>query len=316
MQDDLIVRPMRPDEWGEVATLIHLSTNHWYQAGGKAAVFACGPAACEVYCRTYEALDPGCCLVVESRANPESVRPGPIVGSCFYHPRPTHVSIGIVNVHPSWFGRGVARRMLDEVIALAEADGKPLRLVSSAMNLDSFSLYTRAWFTPRMAFQDMYIKVPEAGMGEVHPAVRPATPEDVPAMAALERELVGIDREKDYRYFLTNADGIWHTSVYEGEKGELLGFLVSVDCPASNMLGPGVALTDNIALRLICAELDRYRGRSPVFLVPVEAGGLVASLYDLGAKNCEIHFAQVRGGPWKKPPGQAVVMPTFLPETG
>ncbi len=310
--EEIALRRMRPDDWEEVATLIHLSTNHWYQASGKGSVFACSPADCEVYCRTYEALDPGCCVVAESRSRPESVRGGRIVGSCFYHPRPTHLSLGIVNVHPSWFGRGIARRMLDEVIALAEADGLPLRLVSSAMNLDSFSLYTRAGFTPRTAFQDMALSVPEAGLGPVSPNVRPATPEDVPAMAALERELVGIEREKDYRHFLSNADGIWHTSVWEDEQG-IRGFLASVNTPASHMLGPGVAADEDIALALILAELDRCRGRAPVFLVPVEASGLVARLYALGAKNLEIHFAQVRGA-WTRPRG--VVMPTFLPETG
>jgi hypothetical protein len=36
-------------------------------------------------------------------------------------------------------------------------------------------------------------------------------------------------------------------------------------------------------------------------------------MYALGAKNCELHFGQVRG-PWTAPTG--VVMPTFMPETG
>jgi hypothetical protein len=35
-------------------------------------------------------------------------------------------------------------------------------------------------------------------------------------------------------------------------------------------------------------------------------------LYYWGARNCEIHFAQVRGEYWS-PSG--VVMPTFMPET-
>jgi ribosomal protein S18 acetylase RimI-like enzyme len=310
--EGLRLRTMRGDEWAEVAELIYLSTNAWYQAKRGISIFTGDPSACEIFCATYEALDPDCCLVVEN------TRTGRIVGSCFYHPRPTHISIGIVNTHPNYFGRGIARRMLDQVIGIAERDGKPLRLVSSAMNLDSYSLYTRAGFVPRMAFQDMFLPVPPDGLTvpplSENDRIRPAAPEDAPAMAALEQELVGIEREKDYRHFLENRDGIWSASVLEGEGGGIDGFLVSVAHPASNMLGPGVARAEEGAAALIHAELNRHhRGRQPVFLVPVTRANLVQRLYGWGAKNCEIHFAQVRGA-WTEPTG--VVMPTFLPETG
>jgi len=308
--DDITLRAATPTDSGEIADLIYLSTNYWYRASGKPAIFSGDPAACELFPRVYETLDPGCCLIAVAG------RTGRIVGSCFYHPRPTHVSVGIVNVHPAYFGRGVARRMMAQVIARAEADGKPVRLVSSAMNLDSFSLYTRLGFVPRTAYQDMFLSVPEGGLPDVpvDPRVRPAAPADAPAMAALERELVGIEREGDYRYFLENAEGIWHASVLPSADGPGLdGFLVSVAHPASNLLGPGVARTEEAAAALLLAELDHHRGRTPVFLVPVQAASLVQQMYALGAKNCELHFAQVRGS-WTEPRG--VVMPTFMPETG
>jgi GNAT superfamily N-acetyltransferase len=310
--NEMRLRTMRREEWGEVAELIYRSTNAWYQGKLGVSAFTGDPANCEIFCATYEALDPDCCLVVEDEDS------GRIVGSCFYHPRPTHISIGIVNTHPDYFGRGVARKMIGHMVALSEREGKPLRLVASALNLDSYSLYTRAGFVPRTAFQDMFLPMPTGGL--TVPAlpesarVRPAAVEDVPAMAALERELVGIEREKDYRHFLENRDGIWGMSVLEGENGGIDGFLASVAHPASNMLGPGVARTEDGAAALIRAELDtRHRGRQPVFLVPVTRAGLVQRLYSWGAKNCEIHFAQVRGA-WTEPTG--IVMPTFLPETG
>ena len=101
-------------------------------------IFTGDPAGTELFCSVYEALDPGCCLVAEN------TRTGRLAGSCFYHPRPTHVSLGIMNVHPNYFGQGVARRLLQAIIEIAAQQNKPLRLVSSAMNLNSFSLYTRA----------------------------------------------------------------------------------------------------------------------------------------------------------------------------
>ena len=130
-------------------------------------------------------------------------------------------------------------------------------------------------------------------------------------MAALEKELAGISREKDFRYFLDNAMGIWHASVIEGDRGPD-GFIVSVQHPGSNMLGPGVARTEADAAALIAAELDHHRGRTPVFLVPVQMADLVRTLYGWGARNCEMHVHQVLGD---CPPLTGVHMPTFMPET-
>ena len=308
MDDSFTLRTLRPDEWADVADLIHLSTNFWYQANGKPAIFRGDLSDCELFPRVYERLDPGCCVVAVSG------RTGQIIGSCFYHPRPTHISLGIVNVHPSYFGKGIARRMLDTVIAKADTANLPLRLVSSAMNLDSFSLYTRAGFVPIQAYQDMVLTIPEQGLGGIAPSIRPATSDDVPAMVVLEREISGLEREKDYRYFLENTEGIWHVSVLPSASGAGLdGFLVSVAAPASTMLGPGIMRSDSIAAQLIRAELDQHRGQTPVFLIPVHHPELVSAMYALGAKNCEMHFAQVRGV-WTSTNG--VVMPTFMPETG
>ncbi|MEM1294238.1 MAG: GNAT family N-acetyltransferase [Verrucomicrobiota bacterium] len=303
------IRPMTRADWDEVGELIYLSTNYWYEANGRSRIFGCDPKEAQLFCEVYEDLDPGCCLLA---TQPES---GRVMGSCFYHPRETHVSLGIMNVHPNHFGAKVAGALLAEVIAFAESEGLPVRLVSSAMNLDSFSLYTRKQFRPIRSFQDMYVAVPETGLPN-QPAVdsvREATLEDIPAMVQLEAELTGIRRAKDHRYFIENRLGIWHTSVSLDSTGQIDGFLSSVAHPASNMLGPGCARTAESAFSLIRAELDGQRGRSPVFLVPTDDQKLVSALYGIGARNCELHFAQVRG---ETQPSQGVVMPTFMPETG
>jgi len=305
------LRTLKPDDYDAVASLIYESTNRWYAARNSGPIFTGGAETCRVFTDVYEALDPGCCVMAEDEAS------GQIIGSCFYHPRETHVSLGIMNVHPDFFGRSIARELLRFVTDFADRAGKPVRLVSSAMNLDSFSLYTRAGFVPRAAFQDMYIPVPADGLS-VHVVavdrVRPATLADVDAMVELEMEIAHISRAKDFRYFIENAARIWHVSVLERARGRGIdGFLASVNHPGSNMLGPGVARTQADAAALIAAELNHHRGRRPVFLVPVECGELVKQLYAWGARNCELHFAQVRG---KFDGFGGVVMPTFMPETG
>ena len=304
------LRPMNGTEWSAVADLIHSSTNGWYESHGRDPVFTCGPEDVELYCRVYEALDPGCCILAIDDSTQQ------ILGSCFYHPRPTHVSLGIMNVHPDAFGHGVARRLLKFITDFAAQENNPVRLVSSAMNLDSFSLYNRAGFTPFAIYQDMFLEVPKQGLGqrpEGHDRVRDATPEDVGAMALLESELVGIDRHRDFEYFMANRDGIWHSSVIESADGALSGFLVSVADPACNMLGPGVARSASDALALLGRELDHHRGRAPVFLLPADQPELTAAVYTWGARNCEMHLGQVLG---TAPRPRGVVLPTFLPESG
>jgi hypothetical protein len=148
-----------------------------------------------------------------------------------------------------------------------------------------------------------------AGTGHV----RDATLHDVAGMAAIEMHVGGITRELDYRYCIENKRGIWHVSVYENAQGQIDGFVISCGHPAMNMIGPCVARDEDVAAALVLRELDQHKGRSPVFLLPVDRRKLVCQAYDWGAKNCELHFCQVRG---EHQPFQGVNMPTFLPETG
>lgn len=311
MNADINLRRLRADEWDEIATLIFDSTNTWYSKNFSKNVFNGNPSAARVFPEVYEVLDPGCCLVAECASS------GRLAGSVFFHPRETHFSLGIMNVHPKFYGQGVAGILLREIISMADAEGKPVRLVSSAMNLDSFSLYTKHGFVPRAAFQDMFLPVPEAGLDIDVPAgrdrVREATIEDAAAMADLEMDLSQIRREKDFRHFIENQAGVWHVSVIEGADGGIDGFLCSVNHPGSNMLGPGVMRTQDDASALLHAELDAHRGRAPVFLLPVEASDLVRTAYSWGARNCELHFCQVLG---EFSGFGGVSMPTFMPETG
>ena len=307
---DVELRAMEEKDWSEVAELICVSLNYWCVANARPPIFKGGGSGTRLFCEVYEALDPGCCVLAESKET------GRVLGSCFYHPRETHVSLGIMNVHPNYFGAGFARRLLDFVTDFGDRQGKPVRLVSSAVNLESFSLYTRAGFVPRHAFQDMILNVPRGGIEDGVPGsqhVRQATVDDVGVMARLEMDVAHIQREKDYRFFIENSSGIWRTSIYENEDSGVDGFLVSVTHPALTMLGPGIARTQEQAIALLFHELNFHKGGCPLFLVPVDCDRVVKKLYAWGARNVEFHFCQVRG---EFEPFSGVVVPTFLPETG
>ena len=304
------LRPMEAGDRSEVAELICVSLNYWYERHGMPPIFPGGPATADIFFDVYETLDPGCGLVVENEQT------GRLMGTCFFHPRSHHVSLGIMNVHPNHFGHGVAKELVAEIIKYTESHNySVLRLTQSALNLDSFSLYTRMGFVPRCAFQDMIVNVPASGFEPQPPGVervRLATIDDVAAMAAVEMDVSGISREKDYRHAIDLRGEIWDALVYEGDDG-IDGFMLSVKYPAFCMLGPGIARTPEQAAALIAKALDRFRGGAAVFLVPVERDGLVRQMYDWGARNCELHFCQVRG---QFQPFRGISMPSFLPETG
>ena len=308
---DMQLRSMTPEDRSEVAELIYCSINVWYQTHGQSEIFRGGPRITEVFYDVYNGMTPDCNVVA---VNPET---GRLMGSCFYHPRKHHVSLGIMNVHPNYFGRGVGRALLKYIIDYTDRNGyNALRLTQSAINIDSFSLYNKYGFVPRYAYQDMIIQVPENGMHRSVPGgdrVRDATLADIPAMAELEMTVSGITRELDYRYCIENKRGFWHVAVIESACDDIDGFMISSGHSAMNILGPCVARTEAAAAALILRELDQYKGRAPVALIPMEKEGLVRQMYDWDARNCEMHFCQVRG---KFKPFNGINMPTFLPETG
>ena len=305
------LRAMEAAERFEVAELICASMNVWDILHGRApGTFRGGPAQTAVFPDVYERLDPGHTLVAEHAET------GRLLGSCFYRARETHVSLGIMNVHPNHYGQGVAKALLEHIVDFQERKGVPLRLVSSALSLDSFSLYTKAGFVPRLFYQDLVLEVPADGV-DVRPEglerVRDATLDDVESMAEVELELSGIARRRDYRFFVENEDGNWSMAVYEGPGGRIEGYLASIGHPLFLEFGPGVARDEQVGAALLVDHLNRYRGRWVYFLIPVEATELVRLCYRLGGRNTEIHIAQVRG---ESQSFRGVSFPTFMPETG
>ncbi|CAI1960357.1 GNAT family N-acetyltransferase [Serratia entomophila] len=291
----------------EIARLIHLSTNAWYRRHGMGAIFPAGPDSCGLFVDLYRQLDPGRHWIVRDEQ-------GVLCGSCFFHPRDTHLGLGIMNVHPDYFGCGIAAQLMIKADELA--GDLPIRLLSSALNLDSYALYHRAGFTPYALYQDMAIPVPAEGFPPLRLTrgqVRAARPDDLAGIVQLERELLGIERRRDIGYFLNDASGLWRTAVWELDGG-IGGYLASVAHPASRMLGPGCGHSEEIALELIGWMLDRHhRGETPVVLVPARRSALSQVLLQWGGRICELHVAQVKGH--AQQPG-GVVMPSFLPESG
>jgi ribosomal protein S18 acetylase RimI-like enzyme len=302
---------LKADQHDRVAALLHRSLVSWYENHLKQGHrFGTSPSAFCIFPKLYEALDPGEALCVTDDE-------GEIRGVCFVHTRDTHVSIGIVATDPQFSGKGIARLMMEAAIARGIEQDKPVRLVSSLMNLDSFSLYTRLGFMPGAVFQDIEIHVPDMGLCHAAPAgveqIRLATHADVEQLAELEFRLQRIRRAKDYAFFLNNTVGDWQIWIYEDDSCEMRGFMVSSQHPDWNMIGPGIAFDSEIAQALIWKAINERRNRSTVLLAPACAKDLIATLYKWGGKNIELHIAQ---STVRFESTSGIVFPTFLPETG
>jgi len=310
MNETIDFTPLTAADHEPIARLLHRALVHWYESRlGQGARFGDSPDPFTLFPDVYEALDPGECVTARTDS-------GEIVGVCFSHERETHVSVGIVATSPDAGGRGIAKKMMSLVLEKAKRLGKPARLVSSLLNLDSFSLYTRLGFVPGAIFQDLLITVPESGMAVAAPTgierVREAVLADAPRIADFEQSQQGIRREKDFAFFVRNEVGAWRLLVSETADGTVNGFLGMSTHPSCTMIGPGVAADEETAIALLWKALDGLRGKTLVFLAPCAASTLVRTAYAWGARNVELHVAQstapVAGA-------KGIVFPTFMPET-
>ena len=63
--NDIILRAMQKKDWSEVADLIYLSTNYWYETHAISPAFSGGPTSTMLFCEVYESLDPGWLILAE-----------------------------------------------------------------------------------------------------------------------------------------------------------------------------------------------------------------------------------------------------------
>jgi GNAT superfamily N-acetyltransferase len=309
----LLLRPLAGSDVAEYGEMLHASFNAWYwKHGWGKDYFVCKPQEASIFYDIYNDLTPGSSVAAFDADS------GRMAGACFYHPRPCHVSLGIMCVHRDYGGQGVGRSMVDFVLRFTREHGYPCcRLVGSAVNMDSFSLYNRSGFVPRCAFHDMVLSANDDRLGDARVSgedrVRDAALADVAAMGDLEMDLSAIRRDIDYRYAIENPRKVLHASVYENDQRAIDGFTISVRHPALNMIGPCVARSEETAIALVRKELERFRGAAALLLVPMEKRTMVEKLYQWGAVNVETHLQQVWGD---FQPCRGVNMPGFLPETG
>lgn len=151
---------------------------------------------------------------------------------------PPYRWVGNVAVNPALRGKGVGARLVHE--AFRDADRTALYSVEKAE-----SLYARAGLVAQgeiFALRAEHAKPSSIPYG----GVRPMTPEDLPALLALDRASTGMDRSR-----LIEALAERFPIRVAGRHGELLGFAVAKTYQDVTEIGPVVAKTSHAAWGLI-----------------------------------------------------------------
>jgi hypothetical protein len=217
-------------------------------------------------CRSYLDLDPSGCVMAEAAGVP--------VGVGFIHVRGQTASIGPVAARPGG-PRGVGRALMANLTSVARTCTS-IRLFQDGFNPDSFGLYTQLGFVVRdVAPYLLAIELKPAA--RALPEIRPGRAEDMEAIIDLDRRLVGADRTRDLELLFTTG-----TVLVVERRRALEGFLFLRALPARAVVGPAVAVSEEVLAALIDAASLSLPGRSAVMRASAAAPLVLRRAFERG----------------------------------
>ena len=237
--------------------------------------------------RGYLSLEPEQCFTASLN--------GQVVGSGFLHLRRDSGGIGPITVDPTCQTKGIGRAIMQAVID-AGSQCRSLRLVQDAFNVVSFPLYTKLGFVVRGTAASLVGR-------EVHAAratsveIREWTAQDIGTLAALDRQLTGIERVQDFRYFLDQPP-----QLIGFVAGKPAGYLCCLRTGAGTFLGPAAATEQSVLRALILTAAELEQGKALRMRFPTRHAELLQELLALGFQVENLQTYMVRG-PWEVPPG-------------
>lgn len=289
---------MRAREVMRVASVFRDSFNDLYERRGFGPIVA-DVSVGRVIAETYLVHDPEHCLVVECD--------GRVAGSAFLHPRGAVAGIGPVTIDPRMQGRGLGRALVGALCERADRLAiSSTRLIQDAFNETSFALYARLGFRPhRVLSRASFLPGPAPAMRET----RAACAADLDAIAALEEDLLGFSRRRDYELLRRVGD----LSVLPGVGG-VEGWCGRIVRGSVAVLGPVLSRSFDGMRRLIDEGSSNLAAGTEVrLLVPADIPG---ALEMLAPRGLEVHslcnymvrgsFGGIRG----------CYVPTLFPESG
>lgn len=205
-------------------------------------------------CRAYLDLDREGCAVAESGNS--------VVGVGFVHLRGAVASIGPLAARPG-APPGIGRALMTHLTALGEGCAN-LRLFQDSFNPDSFGLYSELGWTVRDVAPYLMagdIRAPAA----VSPNIREYRPEDRERLETFDSRMLGANRSRDIGLLLsTGALLLTDTSAGRAGAADLAGFIFLRALPARAIIGPAVAISEDVLMDLLDAACQALAGRAAV----------------------------------------------------
>ena len=156
-------------------------------------------------------------------------------------------TVNMIIVDADHQGKGLGRALMTDVVPL----GGTCRLVATSEGLP---LYERLGFTATgQVLQHQGVVTAEPAVSD---GVRPANPDDLPAVAALETDEFGGDRSALIDWLMSNAD----VFVQEDASGQVSGFAARRVFGRGHVIGPVVAQDKAAAHALIAQALQGMSG--------------------------------------------------------
>ena len=207
-------------------------------------------------------------------------------GSNFVNLRSDVAGIGPVSVDLSSQGQGIGRKLMEDAIAHARAQGyEMIRLCQDSFNMQSLALYASLGFDTKepIALLELASDLP------VDPAIRPATSDDFEAMDELCRSIYRVSRMGGTVGLIEHG-----FPAFVLDRGHVAGYLVGT------LAGHGVAESDDDMLALL-AGLGARAPEAQAF-VAIRHGELYRRALAAGHRNRKLMNLMALG-PYEEPRG-------------
>lgn len=261
----VVIRRARPDDIAVCASICLEAFQGINRQHGYPPEIPNLEVATEIISRHFQ--DPAFyCVVAESE--------GRLLGSNCLDERSPHVAgIGPITVTPETQEKDIGRALMRDVLRRAEEKNYPaVRLVQSAFNNRSLSLYTKLGFEVREPLALM--NGPALNHREPGFEVRPCTENDLDACDRLCRDVHGHDRRTE----LSQMVSAGAAQVVE-HGGRIVGC-----CSILGFMGFAVA-ESNLALQALIGAAREFAG--PGFLVPTRNSALFRWCLEQGLRVIE-----------------------------
>jgi predicted N-acetyltransferase YhbS len=195
-------------------------------------------------------------------------------------------TLGMIGVYAELQGHGIGRRLLRALMQALEGRNLALHATRAGM-----SLYTAEGFAPTgtvVQHQGVAAR-PELAPLPQGMRLRPVTPADLPAVAALDGKACGMDRTHLMAELLDQPSG-----VALEDSGAVTGFALLRRFGRGRVIGPVAAPDLERAKAMIAPLLDRYAGQFLRIDIPKESS-LCAWLAAAGLTEAGTVIRMVRG---------------------